>query len=70
MDLCYILTLFTPFKLALLIVEEFARAKKMYAGITLATSVYPNSLLAIALIGMIKGVYNIISGDSPVSTLF
>ena len=49
------LTFFTPLKLVLLLVEELARAKKIFAGVTLAASVYPNSLLAMAVVGMFKG---------------
>lgn len=55
LDLFYLLTLLTPLRLVLLLVKELARAKKIFAGVTLATSVYPQSLLAMAIVGMFKG---------------
>ncbi len=43
----------------LLLVEELARAKKIFAGVTLAASVYPQCLLAMAVVGMFKGILHL-----------
>ena len=54
-DIGYSLCLTTPIQLILYMIEEFARAKKVFSGITMAAAVYPKSLLAMAVVGMLKG---------------
>ena len=54
-DVGYALCLATPIQLILYTIEEFARAKKVYAGVAMAAAVYPNSMLAMAVVGMLKG---------------
>ena len=54
-DIGYALCLATPIQLILYIIEEFGRAKKVYSGVTMAAGVYPKSLLAMAVVGMLKG---------------
>ena len=56
LDICYGLCHFIPVNLALWVVKELARAKKAYSGVTMAAVVYPDSLLAMAVVGMLKGV--------------
>ena len=54
-DIGYSLCLTTPIQLILYMIEEFARAKKVFSGVTMAAAVYPKSLLAMAVVGMLKG---------------
>ena len=54
-DIGYALTHATPVQLTLYIIEEFARAKKVYSGVVMASAVYPQSLVAMAVVGMLKG---------------
>lgn len=49
----------TPVQLTLFFVEEIGRAKKILSGVTAASALYPHSILAMAIIGMIKGIVNI-----------
>lgn len=49
----------------LLTIHEFARAKKVLSGVTMAAALYPNSLVAMAIVGMFKGSPVPIS-DSPI----
>lgn len=53
----------------LLTIHEFARAKKVLSGVTMAAALYPNSLVAMAIVGMFKGSPVPIS-DSPILILF
>lgn len=55
LDVCYGLCHFVPVNLALWVVKELARAKKAYSGVLMASTVYPDSLLAMAVVGMLKG---------------
>ena len=52
----------------LLTIHEFARAKKVLSGVTMAAALYPNSLVAMAIVGMFKGTPVPIS-DSPIPIL-
>ena len=61
-DVFYYLCAATPVRLMLLTIHEFARAKKVMSGVTMAAALYPNSLVAMAIVGMFKG--------SPVPILF
>ena len=54
-DIGYALCLATPVQLSLSVIEELARAKKVYSGVAMAAAVYPQSLLAMAVVGMLKG---------------
>ena len=54
-DIGYALCLSSPIQLILYIIEEFARAKKVYNGVAMAAAVYPQSMLAMAVVGMLKG---------------
>ena len=54
-DICYGLCHFLPVNLILWIIKELVRAKKVYSGVKMAANVYPNSLLAMAIVGMFKG---------------
>ena len=38
-------------------VEELGRAKKILHGVKLASSLYPHSIVAVAIAGMIMGIY-------------
>ena len=55
-DVFYYLCAATPVRLTLLAVHEFARAKKVLSGVTMAAALYPNSLVAMAIVGMLKGI--------------
>ena len=55
LDAFYSLCHFTPLFLVLGILKEISRAKKVYSGIGMAAAVYPNSMLAMAVVGMLKG---------------
>ena len=45
-----------PVQMALLTVEELGRAKKILSGVAMASDLYPQSMLAMAIVGMIKGM--------------
>ena len=68
-DVFYYLCAATPVRLMLLTIHEFARAKKVLSGVTMAAALYPNSLVAMAIVGMFKGRPVPIS-DSPIFILF
>ena len=36
-------------------IKELARAKKLYNGVRMASTAYPDSLLAMAVVGTLKG---------------
>jgi len=36
-------------------IEEFARAKKVLSGVVMAMALYPDSVVAMAIVGMFKG---------------
>ena len=67
-DVFYYLCAATPVRLMLLTIHEFARAKKVLSGVTMAAALYPNSLVAMAIVGMFKGRPVPIS-DSPIPIL-
>ena len=55
LDVCVYLCSATPVQLALHTVEEVGRAKKILSGVTMASTLYPHSILAMAIVGMLKG---------------
>lgn len=59
LDVCFFVCAATPVQLTLFFVEEIGRAKKILSGVTAASALYPHSILAMAIIGMIKGIVNI-----------
>lgn len=56
LDICYVLCAATPVQLLLYTVEEFGRAKKVLSGVTMASELYPQSMVAMAIVGMLKGM--------------
>ena len=44
-----------PVQLALFTVEEVGRAKKILSGVSAAAALYPQSLVAMAVVGLVKG---------------
>ena len=56
LDVFFALCHFTPLNLLLWIVKELSRAKKVYSGVVMAAGYYSNSLLAMAVVGMLKGI--------------
>jgi len=54
-DVFYYLCAATPVQLILHTIEEFARAKKVLSGVVMAMTLYPNSMVAMAIVGMFKG---------------
>lgn len=43
-----------PLELLLTVVEEFGRAKKLLSGVGMAHALYPSSVFAMAIAGMLK----------------
>ena len=62
-DVFFALCHFTPLNLLLWILKELSRAKKVYSGVVMAAGVYPDSLLAMVVVGMLKGIYSINERD-------
>ena len=56
LDICYFLCAAAPVHLLLYTVEEFGRAKKVLSGVTMASELYPQSMVAMAIVGMLKGM--------------
>ena len=55
LDICFHVCASLPVQLALYTVEEVGRAKKILSGVTAASHLYPDSLLAMAVVGLLKG---------------
>lgn len=54
-DICYALSLFTPLRLVLCVIQEFGRSKKVLSGVITAHELYPSSMLIVTFVGMLKG---------------
>ena len=55
LDTCFHWCSALPVQLALFSVEEVGRAKKILSGVTAASALYPESVLAMAIVGLVKG---------------
>jgi hypothetical protein len=55
LNVCFYLCSSMPLQVALFTVEEVARAKKILSGVTAASAHYPHSLIAMAVVGTLKG---------------
>ncbi len=54
-DVFYKLVKFLPIKIALSVMKEVVRVRKVYDGVAHALHVYPNSYVIIILCGALKG---------------
>ena len=57
LDVCYHLCSVLPVQLLLFTLEEVGRAKKIVSGVSAASALYPQSLVAMAVVGLLKGIY-------------
>ena len=57
LEVCFHLCTSLPVQLALFTVEEVGRAKKILSGVSAASALYPGSLVAMAVVGMLKGSF-------------
>ena len=53
-DIAYYLSSAMPILLVLSGIEEFARVKKVFLGVVMASKLYPQSVVAMAIVGMFK----------------
>jgi hypothetical protein len=62
LDICYALCHFTPLYLTLWVLKELSRAKKVYKGVLMASVVYPESVIAMAVAGTLVGKEGMLEG--------